>query len=108
MTVLVNDISASASEIFAAAMQDYGRAIIIGEQTYGKGTVQNMLDLNSFMQLDNKKMGQLKMTIAKFYRISGGSTQHKGVIPDIIFPSAFADAEFGEDANEFSLYLMMK
>jgi carboxyl-terminal processing protease len=62
-----------------------------------------MVDMNSFMQMDNKKMGQLKMTIAKFYRISGGSTQHKGVIPDISFPSAFADAEFGEDASKFSL-----
>jgi len=103
MVVLVNRFSASASEIFAAALQDYGRAIIIGEQTYGKGTVQNMVDMNSFMQMDNKKMGQLKMTIAKFYRISGGSTQHKGVIPDISFPSAFADAEFGEDASKFSL-----
>jgi len=101
--VLVNRYSASASEIFAAAMQDYGRGIVIGEQTYGKGTVQSMLDLNNFMMLDSTKLGQIKTTIAKFYRVSGGSTQHKGVIPDISFPSAFDGDEFGEDANKFAL-----
>jgi carboxyl-terminal processing protease len=103
LEVIVNRFSASASEIFAAAMQDYGRALIIGEQTYGKGTVQNMLDLDQYMQYDNKKMGQVKLTIAKFYRISGGSTQHKGVIPDIEFPSIFANKEYGEDASIYSL-----
>jgi carboxyl-terminal processing protease len=103
LEVIVNRFSASASEIFAAAMQDYGRALIIGEQTYGKGTVQNMLDLDQYMQYGDKKMGQVKLTIAKFYRISGGSTQHKGVIPDIEFPSIFANKEYGEDASIYSL-----
>jgi carboxyl-terminal processing protease len=103
LEVIVNRFSASASEIFAAAMQDYGRALIIGEQTYGKGTVQNMLDLDQYMQYGDKKMGQVKLTIAKFYRISGGSTQHKGVIPDIEFPSIFANKEYGEGASIYSL-----
>lgn len=103
LEVIVNRFSASASEIFAAAMQDYGRALIIGEQTYGKGTVQNMANLDQYMQYGDKKMGQVKITLAKFYRISGGSTQHKGVIPDIEFPSIFASKEFGEDASKYSL-----
>lgn len=103
MCVLVNRFSASASEIFAAAIQDYNRGLIIGEKTYGKGTVQNLFDLNSFVNIDGKKLGQLKLTIGKFYRISGGSTQFKGVIPDIEFPSIYADKEFGEDASEFAL-----
>ncbi|MFN4082882.1 MAG: carboxy terminal-processing peptidase [Bacteroidia bacterium] len=103
MAVLVNRFSASASEIFAAAMQDYGRALIIGEQTFGKGTVQNMEDLNRYMMLDDKKLGQLKITIAKFYRVSGGSTQFKGVVPDVVFPSLYADRDFGEDASKYAL-----
>lgn len=103
LAIMVNSFSASASEIFAAAMQDYGRALIIGEQTYGKGTVQNMMDLNNFIQIGNTRLGQLKMTIAKFYRISGGSTQHRGVIPDISFPTLFPRDEFGENASKFSL-----
>jgi len=101
--VIVNRFSASASEIFAAALQDYGRAIIIGEQTYGKGTVQNIQNLDNYMQIPDKKMGQVKITIAKFYRISGGSTQHRGVLPDIEFPSLYANKEFGEDASIYSL-----
>ncbi len=103
MTVLVNRFSASASEIFAAAVQDYERGLVIGETTYGKGTVQNLLDLNSFVNIDGKKLGQVKLTIAKFYRISGGSTQFKGVVPDIEFPSIYSDKEFGEAASEFAL-----
>jgi len=103
LTVLVNRFSASASEIFAAAIQDYHRGLILGEKTYGKGTVQNMLDLNQFLMVDGTKLGQMKITIAKFYRISGGSTQHKGVIPDIEFPSVFASKEYGEEASEFAL-----
>jgi carboxyl-terminal processing protease len=101
--VLINRFSASASEIFAAAMQDYGRALIIGEQTYGKGTVQNIGDLDQYMKIENKKMGQVKTTIAKFYRISGRSTQHRGVVPDIEFPSIYAGEEYGEGASKFSL-----
>jgi carboxyl-terminal processing protease len=89
LAVLVNRMSASASEIFAAAIQDYGRGIIVGEQTFGKGTVQSVRTLSH---------GQLKITEAKFYRISGGSTQHKGVIPDLEIPSAINKLEIGEDA----------
>ena len=87
MAVLVNRLSASASEIFAGAMQDYGRALILGGQTFGKGTVQTMIPLNR---------GQLKLTAAKFYRVSGQSTQHQGVIPDIDFPSLFDKETIGE------------
>lgn len=104
VTVLVNRLSASASEIFAAAMQDYGRAIVVGEDTYGKGTVQNMIDLDNFIKLDNgKKPGQVKLTIAKFYRINGSSTQHKGVTPDIVFPGVLDGHKYGEDASPFAL-----
>lgn len=103
LTVLVNRFSASASEIFAAAIQDYGRGVVLGEKTFGKGTVQNMVDLNEFIRVDNAKVGQVKMTIAKFYRVNGSSTQHKGVIPDIEFPSVYADSEFGEDASPHAL-----
>ena len=87
MAVLVNRLSASASEIFAGAMQDYGRALVVGSQTFGKGTVQTMIPLNR---------GQLKLTAAKFYRVSGQSTQHQGVIPDIDFPSLFDKENIGE------------
>lgn len=87
--VLVNRASASASEIFAAAMADYGRALILGDTTFGKGTVQTLLDL---------KLGQLKITQAKFYRVSGGSTQHKGVVPDISLPAPVDHNFIGESA----------
>lgn len=103
LAVLVNRSSASASEIFSAAIQDYGRGIIIGENTFGKGTVQNMIDLNQSIPIANKKMGQLKLTIAKFYRVNGGSTQHKGVKPDIEFPSPYTAEEFGESSQKSAL-----
>lgn len=102
LAVLVNRFSASASEIFAAAIQDYKRGVIIGEQTYGKGTVQNLLDLNRFLAEDDN-MGQLKITLAKFYRVNGSSTQNRGVEPDIVLPSAFEVNEFGESAQPNSL-----
>ena len=89
LAVLVNRLSASASEIFAGAMQDYGRGLIIGEQTFGKGTVQALQPLNH---------GRLKFTTAKFYRISGQSTQHRGVVPDISYPSLLDTKEIGESA----------
>lgn len=89
MAVLVNRLSASASEIFAGAMQDYHRALIIGGQTFGKGTVQTIQPLNH---------GELKLTLAKFYRVSGQSTQHQGVIPDIEYPSVVDTKEIGESA----------
>ncbi len=103
LAVLVNRFSASASEIFTGAIQDYGRGIIIGEQTYGKGTVQNLIDLNRVIPNQREKLGQLKLTIAKYYRINGGSTQNKGVIPDIQFPSAFDSKDFGESSEPSAL-----
>lgn len=96
LVVLVNELSASASEIFAAAMQDYKRAIIIGgKQTYGKGTVQSVIDLNRYHNL-KEDLGALKITIQKFYRINGGSTQLEGVHSDIMLPSKFSYLEIGE------------
>ncbi|MDR9467125.1 carboxy terminal-processing peptidase [Marinospirillum sp.] len=92
--VVINRLSASASEIFAGAIQDYGRGLVVGEQSFGKGTVQTILDLSE---------GQLKITRAKFYRISGGSTQHKGVIPDITFPPLYDSERIGESASENAL-----
>ena len=103
LAVLVNRSSASASEIFAGAIQDYQRGLIIGEQTYGKGTVQNLIDLNRLNMGDTSKLGQLKLTIAKFYRITGGSTQRLGVIPDIQFPSSADSNEFRESSEPSSL-----
>jgi len=103
LAVLVDRISASASEIFAAAIQDYGRGIILGAQTFGKGTVQNAIGLNRFLPNTNQRLGQMKITIAKFYRIDGGSTQHVGVIPDITFPSRFEFMDFGESAQKNAL-----
>lgn len=96
LVILVNELSASASEIFAAAMQDYNRAVIIGsEQTFGKGTVQNLLPLNNYYRYD-EDLGALKMTIQKFYRINGGSTQLKGVSSDIAMPDRYTYLEIGE------------
>ena len=86
LAVLVNRASASASEIFAAAIQDYGRGVIIGEPTFGKGTVQNLVDLDEIAHNEKPEFGELKMTIAQFFRINGGSTQLRGVTPDIGFP----------------------
>jgi len=100
MIVLTNRLSASASEIFAAALQDYGRAIIVGdESTFGKGTVQTMLEIGKFIPFlgsDPTDAGALKLTIQKFYRIAGGSTQLKGVIADIHIPSPYDRPDFGE------------
>ena len=94
VAVLVNRLSASASEIFAGAMQDYGRGLVLGDRSFGKGTVQTLLELPE---------GQLKVTESKFYRISGDSTQHRGVVPDIAFPSLFDQEEIGESALENAL-----
>lgn len=94
LTVLVNRLSASASEIFAGAIQDYGRGLVLGNQTFGKGTVQSLRPLRS---------GQLKITQAKFYRISGDSTQSKGIIPDIEFPSLLDSSKIGESALDEAL-----
>ena len=94
LAVLVNRMSASASEIFAGAIKDYKRGLILGTQTFGKGTVQTLIDLNQ---------GKLKLTFAKFYRILGSSTQHKGIIPDISFPSVYNFDEVGESALDEAL-----
>jgi carboxyl-terminal processing protease len=100
---LVDRFSASASEIFAAAMQDFNRAIIIGEQTFGKGTVQQHRSLGRVYDFFENKLGAVQYTMAKFYRISGGSTQHKGVLPDILYPSAVDPEEWGESRVENAL-----
>ncbi|MDG2501493.1 MAG: carboxy terminal-processing peptidase [Porticoccaceae bacterium] len=94
LLVIINRLSASASEIFAGALQDYGRALIVGSQSFGKGTVQDVTGLSS---------GQLKLTVSKFYRVSGDSTQHRGVLPDIEFPSAYDSEEVGESHQENAL-----
>lgn len=94
LAVMINRLSASASEIFAGAIQDYGRGIVVGEQSFGKGTVQSLIALQE---------GQLKITESKFYRISGESTQHRGVIPDIEYPSLFDPDEIGESALDNAL-----
>lgn len=107
MAVLVNRGSASASEIFTAAIKDYGRGLIIGEPTFGKGTVQNLVDLDRFADQsdggEKAQMGELKMTIAEFFRINGGSTQLKGVTPDIEFPKNGDEKDFGESTYDNAL-----
>jgi len=103
LAVLVDRLSASASEIFSAAIQDYRRGLVLGAQTFGKGTVQNVVKLSRFFPRSSQKYGQVKLTIAKFYRISGGSTQHVGVLPDITFPSRYSVMDIGEDSQENAL-----
>jgi carboxyl-terminal processing protease len=103
LAVLINRFSASASEIFSAAIQDYERGIVVGEQTYGKGTVQNLIDLNRLASHNANKFGQVKVTIAKYYRINGGSTQNLGVVPDVEFPSYVSAQDFGESSDPTSL-----
>lgn len=103
LAVLVNRRSASASEIFAAAIQDYDRGVVIGSQTFGKGTVQQLISLDRFIPSAEAKLGQVKLTTAKFYRIAGGTTQHKGVTPDLIFPSEPGDSETGESTERNAL-----
>lgn len=123
MGVMVDRLSASASEIFAGAIQDYGRGIIMGTQTYGKGTVQSSIDMNKLVNpsilqklaalvgkntvikgaKDDVKLGQINLTMAKFYRVTGSSTQHKGVMPDIQFPSLYPMDKIGEDTEPSAL-----
>ncbi|MEA5444336.1 carboxy terminal-processing peptidase [Gammaproteobacteria bacterium AB-CW1] len=100
--VMVNRFSASASEIFSGAIQDYGRGVVIGSPTYGKGSVQNLLDLERWFS-DEEDVGQLKFTIGMFYRISGGSMQHRGVIPDVELPSAVSLEDYGESTKDNAL-----
>ena len=101
LVVVVNRGSASASEILAAALQDRGRAVVVGGRSFGKGTVQNLLDLDAILHGTN--LGELKMTIAQFYRINGKSTQLDGVMPDIAFPSTYDEKDFGESTYKNAL-----
>lgn len=104
LVVLVNRFSASASEIFAAAIQDYSRGVIIGQTTFGKGTVQNLYSLDQYIQSENEKgYGQLTMTIGKYYRVTGESTQHRGVEPDIYLPSPIDIELVGESVRDSAL-----
>ncbi|NLW56812.1 MAG: carboxy terminal-processing peptidase, partial [Firmicutes bacterium] len=110
LVVMINSLSASASEIVAAALQDYGRAVIVGSSSsYGKGTVQEMLDLDYLLDYfypragAYKPMGALKLTIEKFYRINGGSTQYKGVTSDVVLPDPYAYLEISEQTLEYAL-----
>jgi carboxyl-terminal processing protease len=104
LAVLVNRFSASASEIFAAAVQDYARGVIIGQETFGKGTVQNLYSLDQYLQPeDDEGFGQLTLTIGKYYRVTGESTQHRGVEPDIRLPSAIDSDSVGESVRDSAL-----
>ncbi len=103
LAVLINRGSASASEIFAGAIQDYGRGLIIGETSFGKGTVQNLVDLDRWPMNTEARFGQVKLTIAQFFLPGGSSTQNKGVVPDIAFPVSVDASEFGESTYENAL-----
>ncbi len=104
LAVLVDRFSASASEIFAAAIQDYRRGIVIGQRTFGKGTVQNLYILDQYARrIPEPGLGQLTLTIGKYYRVTGGSTQHRGVLPDIDLPSAVDPERIGESSRERAL-----
>lgn len=96
LVVLTNRFSASASEIFAGAIQDYNRGVVVGESTHGKGTVQQIVDLNRFFNEPDIQAGELKLTLQKFYRVTGSSTQMKGVVPDIQLPTPYDADKFGE------------
>jgi carboxyl-terminal processing protease len=103
LAVLINRGSASASEIFAGAIQDYGRGLVIGETSFGKGTVQNLVDLDRWPANEEARFGQVKLTIAQFFRVSGGSTQNKGVVPDLSFPVSVDASEYGESTYDNAL-----
>ena len=103
LAVLVNRSSASATEIFAAAIQDYGRGLIVGEPTFGKGTVQNLIPLDRWPTKAAQQYGQVKLTIAQFFRVDGKTTQHAGVVPEIQFPVTVDASEFGESMFDNAL-----
>ena len=101
--VLINRNSASASEIFAAAIQDYGRGLVLGEPSFGKGTVQTMIDLDRIAKSDKPQLGEVKLTIAQFFRINGGTTQLRGVTPDVSFPGVLETGDYGESSYDNAL-----
>ncbi len=101
--VLINRGSASASEIFAAAIQDYGRGLVIGEPSFGKGTVQAVFNLDEVLQNKGPRFGEVKLTIAQFFRVNGGTTQLRGVTPDVSFPAAADPGDFGESSFDNAL-----
>ncbi len=104
LMVLVNRFSASASEIFAGAIQDYGRGLIVGDTTYGKGTIQQVRNLDQWKRSKTgKSLGQLKFTSARFYRVSGDSTQIRGVVPDVALPASVSESDYGEVLLEHAL-----
>jgi carboxyl-terminal processing protease len=103
LTILVDRFSASASEIFAAAMQDYGRGLVIGQETYGKGSVQNLYPLDRYALGQDPGYGQLTVTIGMYYRVTGDSTQNRGVMPDLTLPSPISTEEVGESSRDGSL-----
>lgn len=98
LVVLTNRFSASASEIFAGAIQDYHRGVVVGESTHGKGTVQTIVDLSRFLNTGDEKVGELKLTFQKFYRVTGSSTQQKGITPDVQLPTPYDTSQFGESS----------
>ncbi|MES2948008.1 MAG: carboxy terminal-processing peptidase [Pseudomonadota bacterium] len=101
--VLINRSSASASEIFAAAIQDYGRGLIVGEPSFGKGTVQTIINLDRIAKTEKPQLGELKVTVAQFFRINGGTTQLRGVTPDVSFPGVLEVGEYGESSFDNAL-----
>jgi len=105
LIVLINSFSASASEIVAGALQDYGRAIIVGSQSFGKGSVQNFIDLDRAIRGNDevKPLGEVKLTIQKYYRVNGASTQLRGVMPDISLPDTYENIPTGERENDRAL-----
>ena len=103
LAVLIDRYAASASEIFAAAIQDYGRGLIIGSNSFGKGTVQTMVNLNEFVTSNTPSLGSMKFTMAMFHRVNGSSTQFRGVTPDVSLPSIFPPEEVGEQAEDYAL-----
>lgn len=103
LAVMINGFSASASEIFAGAIQDYKRGLILGEQTYGKGTVQSPIDLAGYLKAEDPNQGQINLTLSKFYRVTGSSTQNRGVIPDVSFPALYDRSEVSESSERSAL-----
>ncbi|MFN2301769.1 MAG: carboxy terminal-processing peptidase [Gammaproteobacteria bacterium] len=103
LAVLIDRRSASGSEIFAGVIQDYDRGLIVGDRSFGKGTVQQLIPLDRFSRGSGPRLGELKVTVAKFYRVSGGSNQHRGIVPDIMLPSPYGEGGLGESERPTAL-----